>query len=721
MLERVGVRDSLARQFETREIVPERYPVAVGGILAAIAAVMFVALPSIWSLLFDNFVQFVGLGASETRVTIAEAQPLLAQGQGVEPIIREYGLTLFVAVAGLLGLLVAPLVRSEETNHTIYAGVALAVVGLFIALPAIPDLLFGLVGIPGELGALLVGALLLVGATFLVRYPVEQLLLVIWALFLLSATFTQLRFSYYLVIPVVVLNAIVLGKVIAYADLDADSLAEAGQKLKRIEGWQLMAISAVLLAVLVPGLIIPVEAAGSAGTAWEIGAQGGPGAVVAWDDSLDWMAEDTPYPGELEGHDNRLEYYGTVEQPPDGNYEYPEGTYGVMSWWDYGHWITVQGERIPYANPFQNNANEAANYLLAADEQQAAGVLDRLNEPNEATAQTRYVMVDWQMVNPGSKFGAPIVWYDDDDIERGDFLETAYPVIETPEGEQFGQPIQIRSQRYYDSQMVRLYEYHGSAADPNPIVVETEPRTVEAQGQQFEIQAVTTETFDSMAEAEAYVDDNPGAQLGGVGANPTERVEALEHYRLAKTSETSAAASGQYVQTLQAASQATELEPEELLQTSPNWVKTFERVPGATIEGSGALADSEVRATVEMETGTGETFTYTQYAETDADGTFEMTVPYSTTGYDEFGPDEGYTDVDVEAVGPYTIVSEGDNPAIGSADVDEAQVVGADDTPVTVELESGAIQVPDDDEPELGDDTDDGEPVEADGDDATQG
>ena len=350
-------------------------------------------------------------------------------------------------------------------------------------------------------------------------------------------------------------------------------------------------------------------------------------------------------------------------------------------------------------------------------------MLDRLNEPNEASAQTRYVMVDWEMVNPNAKFGAPVVWYDEENLEREDFLETAYPVIETPEGEQFGQPIQIRSQRYYDSQMVRLYEYHGSAADPDPVVVETEPRTVEAQGQEIEIQALTTETFDSIEEAEAYVEENPGAQLGGVGANPTERVEALEHYRLAKTSEASAAASGQYVQTLQATSQATELEPEQLLQTSPNWVKTFERVPGATIEGSGAPADSEVRATVEMQTGAGEGFTYTQYADTDEDGTFEMTVPYSTTGYDDFGPENGYTDVDVEAAGPYTIVSEGDDPVVGSADVDEAQVVGEDEAPVTVELEEGAVDVPDEEEdPELdGGTPQDDEPVEADGDGDIQG
>ena len=376
----------LARQFEQRKIDPVNYPIAVGGILAVVAVFMFLVLPDLWSTLYGNFVQFVGLGADDTRATIAEAQTLLSQGSGVEPIIREFGLTFFVGIAGLLMLVIAPLIRSENTNHTFYALGGFGVIGLFVALPAIPELLFGFTG-DWQVVTLAIGALLLVGATYQVRYSAEELLLVVWTAFLLSATFTQLRFSYYLVIPIVVLNGIVVAKVITWINLDADSAASAREKLRTIEGWQAMVVSAVLLAVLVPGLIIPVEAAGSAGTAWEIGAQGGPGAVVAWDDSLEWMSEDTPYPGELEGHDNRLEYYGTVEHPGDEGYEYPEGTYGVMSWWDYGHWITVQGERIPYANPFQQNADEAANYLLAPDEEQAAGVLDRLNEPNEASAQ----------------------------------------------------------------------------------------------------------------------------------------------------------------------------------------------------------------------------------------------------------------------------------------------------------------------------------------------
>ena len=37
---------------------------------------------------------------------------------------------------------------------------------------------------------------------------------------------------------------------------------------------------------------------------------------------------------------------------------------------DYGHWITTLGERIPTANPFQQNARQAANFLLVPNASQ---------------------------------------------------------------------------------------------------------------------------------------------------------------------------------------------------------------------------------------------------------------------------------------------------------------------------------------------------------------
>lgn len=80
------------------------------------------------------------------------------------------------------------------------------------------------------------------------------------------------------------------------------------------------------------------------------------------------MNPETPVSGEFEGHENAMEYYGTYEPPAYGDFDDPEGAYAVQSWWDYSHWITTRAEQIPNANPFQQNAEEAANSLLAPSE-----------------------------------------------------------------------------------------------------------------------------------------------------------------------------------------------------------------------------------------------------------------------------------------------------------------------------------------------------------------
>jgi dolichyl-diphosphooligosaccharide--protein glycosyltransferase len=97
---------------------------------------------------------------------------------------------------------------------------------------------------------------------------------------------------------------------------------------------------------------------------------------------------------------------------------------------------------------------------------------------------------------------------------------------------------------------------------------------------------------------------------------------------------------------------------------------------------------------------TNSTFTYTQQAETNSDGEFEMTLPYATTGYDEYGPDNGYTNVSVRASGPYTVSTPttlGDNGSIVSyranLSVPEGQVNGDEDGTVSVELERNAQEL----------------------------
>jgi dolichyl-diphosphooligosaccharide--protein glycosyltransferase len=309
-------------------------------------------------------------------------------------------------------------------------------------------------------------------------------------------------------------------------------------------------------------------------------------------------------------------------------------------------------------------------------------------------------MVDWQMATPGSKFGAPTVFYDaEENVSRQDFLRTLYRFDDANQGRFVGTTT-LRTQRFYNSTMTKLYYYHGSARNPSPIVVDWAPRQVQTgAGEAVTLDANPrgegsfVRTFDNMSAAREYVEEDGTAQVGGVGSFPAERVEALEHYRLVQVSETSA--NRQILRTVGRDAQIAGANPRATVPSSPAWVKTFERVPGATVEGSGAPANTTVTASAELRIpNTNSTFTYTQQAETDANGNFELTLPYATTGYDEYGPDNGYTNVSVRATGPYTVSTPatlGNNGSIVSyqsnLSVPEGEVNGDADGEISVELE----------------------------------
>ena len=203
-----------------------------------------------------------------------------------------------------------------------------------------------------------------------------------------------------------------------------------------------------------------------------------------------------------------------------------------------------------------------------------------------------------------------------------------------------------------------------------------------------------------MSAARQFVAEEGTAQIGGVGSYSQERVPALEHYRLVRGSQENAlSTSRSFAQSALQCLQTTGLNVTELFETPTNWVKTFERVPGATVEGQGP-PNTTVEATVEMRmpTTNGTTFNYTQQATTNAQGEFTMTLPYSTTGYDNWSTERGATNVSVRATGPYTFqtpVTGADANAsrwTATAEVSEGAVIGRTNQSVTVDLqrESGS-------------------------------
>ncbi|ELZ98891.1 transmembrane oligosaccharyl transferase / dolichyl-diphosphooligosaccharide--protein glycosyltransferase [Haloferax mucosum ATCC BAA-1512] len=688
----------LARFWERNDVDDRGYPVAVGGLAVAGIVLVSVVLPDAFNSIARNFLRTVGFSAGAATRTIGEAQPFLAantlQSTGMtaaERIMSEYGFTFFTGLVGAIWLVGKPLVKDGDVRKVGYVFGSLAVIGLIFLLPAIPAGIGSAVGIDSALVSLAIVTALIVGAVLQADYESEQLFVLVWAAIITSAAFTQVRFNYYLAVTVAVMNAYLLREILSF---DVIGLADV-DRLDDVSLGTVAVVAIALLLVLTPVLMVPIQL-GNAGTSSNAlqSSQDGPGGVTQWQGTFDWMQNNTPEEGEFGGASNDMEYYGTYKATND--FEYADGTYGVMSWWDYGHWITVLGERIPNANPFQQGAKGAANFLLSPNETQAADVLADQSEEGE---DTRYVMVDWQMASTDSKFGAPTIFYNRQNVSTTDFYSTLYG-LQTQNGqERITSTADVKDQRYYESLMVRLYKYHGSARAPSPIVVDWEERVSQDGSVTYKVtpsDGQPVKTFRTMDAAKSYVANDTTSQIGGLGEFPEERVAALEHYRLVKSSNSSALRSASYQNSLIRSGNTYGIQPRGLIGSNPSWVKTFERVPGATVEGDGAPANSTVTARVQLrDPDSGTTFNYTQQAQVDANGEFTMTLPYSTTGYDNYGPDNGYTNVSVRAVDDYSFSGPtsftGNNTIVSyqatNVSVEEGLVNGAEDGTVQVSLE----------------------------------
>jgi len=650
----------LARTWESRDLPDVYFPGAVA-LAAAVGLGLFALLaPDRFAFFADQVLRVFGYTTNAAARTVGEAKPIPLDQVNAQ-LYSSYGVAIYAAVVGAALALWQYVSGALEGTHRS-----------------------------------------------------ELLLLVVWALFMFAATLTQQRFNYYLVVPVATLVAHLVGGIITLVGLDAlDGLTD-------VELYHVITVFSVLLLVTGPF----VAAAGASGAAAPGGGSDGiggsgmtlstlqsadrsqPGEIQQWDSTFQWMRNETPEEGRYGLGDDAeaLPYLPTVEDQAD--YQYPDGTYGVMAWWDYGHFITARGQRIPFANPFQQNAGEAADYLLATDPETADDIL-----ASDSGERTRYVMLDWKLAYPDSrKYTAPTIFYDGN-VSRDEFSRR----VLAP-GQQRGQlrfGYTVKQQRHYDSMRVRLYEFHGSAVDPQPVVVDYEETRLRNGRTALTVPTGQNQTairqFPNMEEARNFVENDSSAQVGGIGGYVSEPVPALEHYRLVKRSPESAFSNRLYQTTALRSARNLGLckrgQPTRCLreflaiqQTSPAWVKTFERVPGATVEGSGAPPNTNLTARVRMRTTSNNgTFVYRQHARSDENGEFTMTLPYSTTGYENWGTEEGYTNVSVRADGPYEISTPSDvereNGTVVSrrynatVHVPEGAVIGEDTEPVAVTLE----------------------------------
>ncbi|MEM2097903.1 MAG: oligosaccharyl transferase, archaeosortase A system-associated, partial [Methanothrix sp.] len=278
--------------------------------------------------------------------------------------------------------------------------------------PIYVDLGRGVTGIdenfPGVIRILSPFYIAIIGLCMLVyRYLRDSrapyLLLIVWSAVTLIITLAANRSAYYYAVNVALLCGYLASLAYARAGLSdiEDVLARSPSNLTReVRPERLASAAAVILIVII--LAYPSVLSSHAIARYSVGPN------QDWVSSIEWLRNNTPYPG--------LDIYNVYERPPEGQYfQYPETAYGVMSWWDYGHLIETIGHRYPNANPFQEGIGSKSKgtpgsspFFLAESEGEAEDVLTRLNESRPPYMNARYIMTDVEMAV--TKFHAIAAW-----------------------------------------------------------------------------------------------------------------------------------------------------------------------------------------------------------------------------------------------------------------------------------------------------------------------
>ncbi|WP_292371671.1 oligosaccharyl transferase, archaeosortase A system-associated [Methanosarcina sp. UBA411] len=309
--------------------------------------------------------------------------------------------------------------------------------------------------------ASLLGILILAANLFRKPKPQEALLF-IWSLLILLAIYGQNRFAYYYSINVSVLSAYLGGLLlekVKWSELDQkfkSNLKSPTDIPKALKFVKIEQVFAVLLIVVF--LIYPVYGSAMPYTKMVYGQP-----IPPWEEACVWLSSNTPDPG--------MDYNAIYEAPKNGEmFQYPDTAYGVMSWWDYGHYIETIGHRMPNANPFQagiggrstsiNETNRpgATTFLTAPSEEEASTVLEAI-DPRPDKAGARYIMSDARMAT--DIFGSIATWtLDTQGYSQVHLIGKEYRSLPTT--------------RYFNTMEARLHIFDGNGLKQYRMIHETE-------------------------------------------------------------------------------------------------------------------------------------------------------------------------------------------------------------------------------------------------------
>ena len=421
-----------------------------------------------------------------------------------------------------------------------------------------------------------------------------ELSVLIWAVLMFLALWGQNRFAYYFASVVAVYAALVISAV--FDKLHLYKALENALGAKNKFSYLRVAFAVLIaLAAIHPTYILANAQSSYAG-----------GPNKQWYDALLWMRENTP------DGDKYDDYYLQLYPTPQSNREpfsYPFKTYGVISWWDYGHWIESIAHRMPIANPFQhgignkyNNVPGASSFFTAENESYAEWVAEELN--------VRYVVSDVEMET--GKFYAMAVWAEGDlplaekyyggffYISSSGNLRYATSQWDVPMNSIII-PLRIPSELYYNTMEAKLHLFDGSGLSHYRMIYESDyPGEWMSYISQVDLnnesQVLQVALYESVMRARYGLSPTMGTQ------------EVLYKY---------------------AYSQLYEKKIGTSVKIAPSgYVKIFERVKGAVVTGKVSSNVTEVIVNATIKTNQNRTFEYWQTVKVE-NGTYTIVLPYS--------------------------------------------------------------------------------------------
>lgn len=511
----------------------------------------------------------------------------------------------------------------------------------------------------------------------------SDILLALWSIVIFRATDTQIRFSYYLALNMALLigwlgarlaEAAVLALAPTRTVVTKKGAGKGRRTVTRAVGESdnmpaRLGAAALALLIVLPGNVLATD---SSRPGWEVAERGfsGPdGDLYYWTIALEWMRQNTPDAG--------VDLGAIVEAPAPGQHvtQSPE-SYGVLSWWDYGHWMEVIARRAPVANPFQQAAPFASCFFTERDPERAEAMLRTwsarayLRDPSQACGDypvadiadvplrdenpVRYLMIDDEMA--AGKFGAITVWaqctdclaFNRSDAPRrattqDDYNHALFKFWRSFQKQDGGRiELPWNGEPYRETMLSRLY-FDDASGLPNYRLVYETPVGVRM----------------------GWVAEESDA--GILVHNQNDILSGREQFDPAQWEFRSG---------------------EAAFRTADNrWlydaahvasVKTYERVKGAQLVGVAAPGASvEVSIDLVSDT-TGRTFTWSSGTFADATGAFRIVVPYATTGY--LSVAEGGTNLAVRAKAAAALTSGGRGIVV---DVPDAAVLRGEEITAT--------------------------------------